>query len=221
MTNWNTIGMDLWQRFQLLFIACWASVAVGCGGIDLNVVDPDAAGAAAIEQYDKDGDGLLDKTELKACPALLKKLDLYDESGDEKLTGEEIRNKIQEMYDKGSGMTQLSCIVTMDGMPLSGATVKFIPEPFLGSKIPPAQGVTASSGDASISIAPEELPKPLRRHSMMRAGIYRVEITHPTKKIPARYNTETELGFEFHNQGHLEGAQFHLSSKKTKDGSST
>jgi hypothetical protein len=210
-------------KFRIHLVGCSIALiaTIGCGGIDLNVVDPDAAGAAAIEQYDKDGDGLLDKTELKACPALLTKLDLYDESNDEKLTGEEIRNKLQEMYDKGSGMTQLSCIVTMDGMPLSGATVKFVPEPFLGGRIPPAEGVTNSSGDASIGIAPEELPKQLRRHSLMRAGIYRVEITHPTKKIPARYNTETELGFEFHNQGHLEGPKFQLSTKKAKDGSNS
>ena len=35
------------------------------------MVDPVVASKAAMEQYDKNGDGLLDQTELKACPALL------------------------------------------------------------------------------------------------------------------------------------------------------
>jgi hypothetical protein len=29
-----------------------------------------------------------------------------------------------------------------------------------------------------------------------------VEITHPTKKIPAKYNTSTQLGFEVHPDSH-------------------
>ena len=47
----------------------------------------------------------------------------------------------------------------------------------------------------------------------MRVGIYRVEITHPTKKIPAKYNTETELGFEFHQTNHVQPPTFNLVSK--------
>ena len=64
-----------------------------------------------------------------------------------------------------------------------------------------------------MGIAPEELPKELRRHSLMRVGIYRVEITHPTKKIPPKYNTETELGFEFHQTNHVQPPTFNLVSK--------
>ena len=198
-----------------LFIASAVALCAitGCGGIESLVVDPVAASRAAIKQFDKNGDDLLDEGELKACPALLRAVRTYDSSNDKKLDAEEIGAQIEEMYEAGAGMTSLSCTVTLDGNPLSGATVKFIPEPFLGDRIKPAEGITNSSGGASLGIAPEEVPKELRRHSMMRVGIYRVEITHPTKKIPVRYNSETELGFEFHNIGHLKTPEFHLSSK--------
>lgn len=207
---------DAFRDFSCFLVAVALFATIGCGGIDLDVVDPVVASTGAIEQYDKDGDGLLDKTELKACPALLTKFNAYDESGDEKLSAEELGAHIKEMYEQGAGMTQISCTVTMDGTPLSGATVKFVPEAFLGSAIKPAEGVTNSSGGAAIGIAPEELPKELRRHTLMRVGMYRVEITHPTKTIPARYNTETELGFAFYNVGHLRSPEFHLFSKTTK-----
>jgi hypothetical protein len=209
--------MNEW-KFRIELIGCAVALVamIGCGGIDLNVVDPAAASASAIEQYDKDGDGLLDKTELKECQALLKEFNVYDESGDEKLSAVEIEAQLKEMYRTGAGMTQVNCSVTLDGQPLSGATVKFVPEAFLGDKVPPAEGVTNSSGGASMGIAPEELPKELRRHSLMRVGIYRVEITHPTKKIPPKYNTESQLGFEFHSVGHLRSPEFHLLSKETK-----
>ena len=185
----------------------------GCGGLKEYRVDPVAASKAAMEKYDKSGDGLLDQTELKACPALLRELRAYDESKDKKLTADEIGAVIKDMYGQGAGMTALACTVNLDGGPLSGATVRFIPESFLGPEIKEATGVTNSAGTAALGISPDELPKELRRHSLMRVGIYRVEVTHPTKKIPAKYNTETELGFEFHQLNHVQPPTFNLVSK--------
>jgi hypothetical protein len=171
-----------------------------------------AASKAAMEQYDKNGDGLLDQTELKACPALLRELRFYDQSKDQKLSADEIGAVIKDMYGQGAGMTALGCTINLDGSPLAGATVRFIPEAFLGPEIKEAKGVTNSAGAAALGISPDELPKELRRHSLMRVGIYRVEVTHPTKKIPAKYNTETELGFEFHQLNHVSSPTFNLVS---------
>jgi hypothetical protein len=188
------------------------TTSVGCGGLKEFRVDPVAASKAAVEKYDKSGDGLLDEAELKACPALLRELRFYDESKDKKLTADEIGAVIKDMYGQGAGMTALSCTVNLDGAPLSGATVRFIPESFLGPEIKEAKGVTDSAGAAALGIPPDELPKELSRHSLMRTGIYRVEITHPTKTIPAKYNTETELGFEFHQLNHVQAPTFNLVS---------
>jgi hypothetical protein len=204
----------MWELFAIGTVTL--SMSIGCGGIDTYMVDPSEASAAAMQQYDKSGDAFLDETELKACPALLRELRAYDESKDGKLSADEIGAQIREMYGRAGGMTALDCTVNMDGAPLSGATVKFIPESFLGPEIKPAQGITNNSGIASLSLPPEELPKQLRRQSMMRVGIYRVEITHPTKKIPAKYNTDTELGFEFHRTNHIQPPVFNLISKGNK-----
>jgi hypothetical protein len=196
-------------------IACLLTLllAIGCGKVKSVIIDPVATSAAAIKQYDKNGDSVLDETELKGCPGLLGAMRAYDESKDKKLSAEEIAAQIDEMYQRGVGLTTIDCTVSLDGSPLSGATVKFIPEEFLGPEISPAEGVTNNSGYASIGIDAELLPKELRRQSLLRVGIYRVEITHPSKKIPAKYNTESELGFEFHQTNHVKPPVFNLVSK--------
>jgi hypothetical protein len=207
--------MTIGTRFSLILCAVALSAAAGCGRVKSIVVDPEESSTAAIEQYDKNGDSLLDETELEACPALLGALRAYDETNDKKLSQEEIAEQIDYMYQRGAGLTAITSTVLLDGSPLSGAIVKFIPEKFLGDEIKTAQGVTNSAGDASIAIPPDELPKELRRASLLRVGIYRVEITHPTKEIPAKYNTESELGFEFHETNHVQPPTFSLSSKTT------
>jgi hypothetical protein len=200
---------------RLNCILCFAalSTAVGCGDRRTYLVDPEVSSKAAIEQYDKNGDALLDETELKACPALLNALRAFDDSKDKKLSREEIAEEIDYMYQRNSGLTAITCSVALDGSPLSGATVKFVPEKFLGDEIKTAEGITNSSGIASMSIPAEELPKELRRTSALRVGIYRVEITHPMKKLPAKYNTESELGFDFHAGDHVQPPTFNLVSK--------
>jgi hypothetical protein len=200
---------------RLNCILCFAalSTAIGCGDRRTYLVDPAVSSKAAIEQYDKNGDALLDETELKACPALLNALRAFDDSKDKKLSREEIAEEIDYMYQRNSGLTAITCSVALDGSPLSGATVKFVPEKFLGDKIKTAEGITNGAGIASMSIPAEELPKELRRTAALRVGIYRVEITHPTRKIPPKYNTESELGFDFHAGDHVQPPVFKLASR--------
>ena len=40
------------------------------------------------------------------------------------------------------------------------------------------------------------LPKDQRMLKGAHCGIYKIEVTHPTRDIPARYNAETVLGVE-------------------------
>jgi hypothetical protein len=208
MTKWYS----LLRGFICVTCIVTSVTYVGCGDGSYTV-DPVTASNAAVEMYDKNGDGLLDQTELRSCPALARELRAYDESKDSKLSAEEIAAQIRSMFGQNAGMTPLTCTINLDGSPLSGATVKFIPESFLGPEIKEATGVTNSAGSADLAISPDELPKELRRHNLMRVGIYRVEVTHPTKKIPARYNTETELGFEFHQINHVTPPTYNLVSK--------
>jgi hypothetical protein len=208
MDEYVTIG----RRFFCVLCIAMLSTAVGCRENRSYVVDPEKSSKAAIEEYDKNGDSLLDATELKGCPGLLQALKAFDDSKDKKLSQAEIAEEIEWMYSRNPGLTSLNCSVILDGGALSGATVKFIPEKFLGDRIKTAEGITNGSGVAALSISTDELPKELRRTPAMRVGIYRVEITHPTKKLPAKYNTESELGFDFHAGDHVQPPTFNLFS---------
>ena len=54
------------------------------------------------------------------------------------------------------------------------------------------------TGLARLTHADEDLPKSTNGRPIagVKGGTYKVQITHPTKKIPAKYNTATELGEE-------------------------
>jgi hypothetical protein len=75
--------------------------------------------------------------------------------------------------------------------PIEGAKVRVVPESFLSEAIQPGEGVTNHRGIAKpVTVdAPPGLPG-------IELGLYRVQITHDSLKIPARYNEATELGFE-------------------------
>ena len=54
------------------------------------------------------------------------------------------------------------------------------------------------SGLARLTHADEDLPKTANGRPIagVKGGTYQVQITHPTRKVPAKYNTATELGEE-------------------------
>ena len=43
---------------------------------------------------------------------------------------------------------------------------------------------------------PEKAPAALKNIKLIQYGTFKVRITHPTIKIPAKYNTDTTLGYE-------------------------
>jgi hypothetical protein len=45
-------------------------------------------------------------------------------------------------------------------------------------------------------VPPEFVPEHLHRLKLVHYGTFKVRITHPSIEIPAKYNTETELGYE-------------------------
>jgi hypothetical protein len=197
--------------------ACILNLA-GCGAIGRPAVkppsvNPSQAASAAIELCDKDANGLLSAGELAACPGLLATLDKYDTSGDKQLDEAEIAARLSEMYSRGAGLTSFDCRVTLDNRPLGGAQVRLVPEPFLGGDVKSGSGVTDRSGSVTVAIADEELPEAVRGLKKMQLGVYRVEITHPRAKIPAKYNTQTTLGHEIHLADPEEPVVFRLRSK--------
>jgi hypothetical protein len=181
----------------LLFSALFCVPLVGgCGGLSEvkpPQVNADVAAAAAIEAYDENSDGMLSEAELAKLPALT--LKSADKDGDGQVSAAEIATRIRLWSEGETGIMSFYCTVTLDGRPLEGAEVKLDPEPFLGDAVKPASGVTRPDG-AILKIDPTLLPEEDRYLRGVQPGLYKVRITHPSQKIPPRYNTATTLGQE-------------------------
>jgi hypothetical protein len=159
-------------------------------------VDPGSAATGAMAKYDKDGDGQLSEAELGSCPAILSALASIDRDKDGRVSGTELEDRIQFWMDSRTRMAAVTCIVTLDGRPLGGATVKIVPETFLADNVAPGSGVTMDNGMAMLRARDEDLPAAWQGLRGVQLGLYCVEITHPDKQVPAKFNTQTTLGLE-------------------------
>jgi hypothetical protein len=123
-------------------------------------------------------------------------LSLYDRDGSGSIDRDEIAQRLAGLLKSRIGLTQLRARVTYRGRPLSGATVVFEPESYLGEEVQTAEGTTDSHGSAQMSIAQEHLPENVQNMRLVHCGTFKVRITHPKIKLPPQYNSETTLGYE-------------------------
>ncbi len=174
---------------------------VGCSRTPARIhppsIDASAAGAAAIERFDQNGDGVVGGEELEQAPALQAAIENLDTDGDGAVSAEEVAARVRAWQASRIGIMSTSCRVTLDGEPLAGATVVYDPAPFLGDEIKPATGKTDKNGYAALTIAEEDRQDP--NVPGAHCGLYRVRISKQesgSEPIPARYNTDTTLGVE-------------------------
>ncbi len=190
----------------VLGVAVWT--AAGCWDRGPSRVYPDRpdpnAGAKAIELYDANKDGFLEGGELDQAPGLKAALKQVDPSGSGKISAAMIDARIQAWADSQAGRLTVRCHVRHGGKPLAGATVRLVPEKFLGNGMKAGQGTTDRNGTARIN-APGDAEG-------ISPGFYRVEITKPGEKIPPEYSTKTALGLEVANDAEEihGGAKFDL-----------
>jgi hypothetical protein len=163
----------------------------GPGRIKPPSVNPASAAQAAFEQLDKNQDGQINDEELKSAPGLAAAKVAYDADQNGMLAKDEVESGIRRWAEGNSGAIAVPYIVQMDGRPLPNAQVKAIPEPFLGDALKPATGI-----NGYLAVAPEDRPPNAPKLPMMIPGLYRIEITDPLMKIPAKYNSQTTLGLE-------------------------
>jgi len=186
------------RPFCVAYVVGLLSVASGCSRYPARIAAPDfepkVIASAALEQLDVNGDGLLSARELERSPGLKNSLSCFDANGDGALSADEIRAELQKWLDEKTGLISIRCEVTHNGQPLKGATVRLIPEPFLGDAVPEAHGETDAMGMTQLSCDPQYLPEGLKKTRAVKPGIYRVEVTHPEIAIPEKYNSQTELG---------------------------
>jgi len=151
----------------------------------------------AISLFDMNADGRLSVDELLAAPGLLAGFARNDADKDEVLSADEIAARLayyKRMRDGVKG--GYSCRVLYNGRPIENAKVRFVPEAFLADVTEPATGVSKSGGGVHLTIEGYDVPDDLKSLSMIRIGMYRVEVTHDTIVIPPQYNSATELGVE-------------------------
>ncbi len=206
------------QHFLVSLWLAFAAVSItGCSGRPFN---GDSAprlpaveiGRTAIRQCDTNRDGKISGTELDHCPGLKAAVSRLDPSGNGEITAAMITARIDAWQKSKLGRMSYGCIVTRNGKPLEGATVKLVPEKFLGHWITTATGISDKNGQADIAVAvPSTLPAGRRMPRGLPPGFYRVEITKPGEKIPAKYNTKTVLGQEIAMDAGIEdGIRFDL-----------
>jgi hypothetical protein len=184
-------------RRRLCFGILAAMLVCGCSSgpsrVEVPQIDAAQAASAAVEQYDSDNDQSISQSESAACPALAGSFQLYDANKNGLVSKGEIESRLKAMLGSGIGRMPCMCVVYAgdSDRPIEGAKVRVIPESFLAEAVQPGEGVTNARGIAKpVTVdAPPGLPG-------IEMGLYRVQITHDTVKIPARYNSQTELGFE-------------------------
>jgi hypothetical protein len=176
--------------------ACLYGCSRGPSRVRPPEIDPKNAASEAIHLYDSNNDGSLDAAELAKCPGILTEIGAYDIDANGKVTQGEIAARITDLRKHGVGLTRLNCSVTINGRGLENATIRFEPEPYLGAEIQTAEGVTNARGMAQMAIPADKLPADQQDLKAIHYGTYKVRITHPKVKLPAKYNTETTLGYE-------------------------
>lgn len=155
-------------------------------------LDARAAAKQAMAEYDTNQDGKLDKGELKKAPALLAGVKQLDKDGDGAVSLEELVARLQH-WSSGQGvLTSAYTEVRLDDQAVADATVTLEPEKFLGATYRPCTGKTDALGHVAFSGSVDSYPG-------IYFGYYRVRISKVVdgkEKIPAKYNTESELGLE-------------------------
>lgn len=165
----------------------------------------------AILFFDTNKDGKLSGRELNQCPGLKAAAAKVNPNGEDGITAKMISDRIKKWQKSKLGRMMIFCTVTRKGKPLAGAEVRFVPEKFLGLNDDKwiATGKTDQNGTAMPSI-----PTTGKRSNPpgLAPGFYRVEVTKPGEKIPAKYNTRTIFGQEIANdaKGIQEGIKFDL-----------
>lgn len=206
-----------WMAFAYLALATVALTTVGCGNkpasrVEGPALDPGGAGSQAMELFDANKDGNVAGPELDKAPGLKAALKpKLDTNGDGKASAAEVTARVQQYVDSRIAAMPCRCEIHLDDQPLEGATVRLIPEAFMGAGVKPASATSDKLGVAMAKTEGSSLPG-------VTPGIYRVEVSKMDggrEVVPARYNAQTTLGVEVASDldPASQGAIFRLKSK--------
>jgi len=142
---------------------------------------------AAMKQLDKNGDGQLAKDELSAAPGLLYALSQpdVDTNKDGKLSRDEVAGRIQSYIQSAVAYKPFRVEVLLGGRPIPDAEVKLVPESFFEGIIPAASCTTGPDGRGAVASEGQS--------DLVRVGMYRVEVSSASAKLPAKINLGVEV----------------------------
>jgi hypothetical protein len=181
-----------------LMMIAFASCRSGPSPVKQPSIDATRAGKLAMEEYDKNGDGVVSGDELEKAPALKAALPRLDTNSDGGVSADEVTARVNVWKEMKTGMMTVPCHVTLNGQPLADAKITLDPEAFLGDDIKTSFATTDQSGTATPNIPKEQRADP-KLPGGAHLGLYKVRISkivNGKETIPARYNTETILGQE-------------------------
>jgi hypothetical protein len=190
---------------SVVSLFAWTGCGSGPAAIPAFDVNVEHVVQQLLVDYDTDKNGALSQSELAAQPAIAGCLSQCRRDGQD-ISREQLSNRLNAIFDRRSALVSASCTVRRNGQPISSAEVRFVPLPVLQDVLPTGTGVTDSTGAAMISATPEELPSEAPKvPGLMPPGLYLVEVTHPTTKIPEKYNRQTVLGREVSSETSYRG----------------
>lgn len=148
---------------------------------------PEALTDAAMQQLDKNSDGQLSKEELAAAPGLQYAASQpgVDKNNDGKLSRDEVLGRFVSYVESRVAFRPFQVEVLLGGRPVPDAEVKLVPEDFLGDVIPTATTTTGPDGRGYV--VSEGSPE------FVRIGMYRLEVSAPNAKLPAKTNLGVEV----------------------------
>ena len=172
---------------SLVLIAVAFSLS-GCGGknapLSAPSYDPEEMARAAVQQYDKNGNGQIEGAELDACPALKGALTAIDANKDKAISVDELTERFRAYKQGAVAVVGVACVVKLNNRPFEGALVTFTPEDCMKGSVQGGSGTTDSSGAVAL-----DLPY----------GLYKITVSRKSgagEELPARYNAATTLGRE-------------------------
>jgi hypothetical protein len=183
-----------------LVVSALSAALVGCSGgptaIQKPSFDPSGSAEKAMEIYDADKDGFIAGPELEKASSINGALKNIDKDLDGKVSEQEIADRINTWENLTIGLTNIYCEITLDGAPLGGASIRFVPEEFMGGAIEEASDITGFTGIASPIIPLEKRPA-ADIPPGLQIGFYKVTISKKDgdkELVPSKYNSETILG---------------------------
>lgn len=184
-----SVGMR-W-RWALLLLAS----VIGCTSrksrIARGLGDPAETTKAMFQALDKNSDGSIQGEELAGCPGLAASLGGWDTDGNKGISTTEAQQRFERWKAMRVGAINASTMLKLNGTPLRGAKVEWVPENWMGSGFPTATSTTDTSGRAIATVASGSTSDASLGDGLP-PGFYRLVIKHP--EVPEKYQVNSQAG---------------------------